>query len=200
MFEVQIDDSLRVIEHTSRVSITMEEGERRLNTFRKMFDGYIVQPGTMPPTVGPAHNRVMTTSDQHAVAEVNGYRIFFGFNSAMTRTPRLFPVFAMILKGTTKGPQLPIRRKTVDPPPGYEWYSMDPKVHTPDPGSEATATSPTAQNPPRNINGMSSEDDLAKTGLNVKRTLLSIATAAACFIALLVWIVWRSFKKSNSEG
>jgi hypothetical protein len=31
-------------------------------------------------------------------------------------------------------PQRPLRRKVVEPPPGYEWDGMDPRVDTPAPG------------------------------------------------------------------
>ena len=177
----------------------MEEGERRLKIFNDMFADCLVRRGTMPPLVDPKHGSVMTSGEFSAVARKNGYTVHYYFNGSMNPNTPLLPVLLIAVKLDVKDPMPPIRRKIVEPPPGYEWYSMDPKVHTPDPGSEATATSPAAPNPPRNINGMSPEDDSAKTGLNVKRTLLSIATAAACLVALLVWVVWRFFTKSSSK-
>lgn len=193
MFELQSDDSLRIVEHVSRVPITMEEGEQRLNLFNEMFADCLIRRGTMPPLVDPKRGSIMTVGDFSAVAQKDGYTVHYYFTGAMNVKSPLLPILMISLKHRMDIPRLPIRRKIVEPPAGYEWYSMDPKVHTPDPGSEATATSPAPPNPPRYINGMSSEDDSAKTGWGVKRTLLSIATAAACLIALFGWLVWRSF-------
>jgi hypothetical protein len=118
VFELQIDESVRMIQHVSRVPVTMEEGKRRFDSFHLMFDGKIIKRGVMPPIVDPEHGRVMTISDQAAVAEVDGFIISFRFTSAMNPRTPLIPMLMISKKYSMKDPQLPIRRKTVEPPQG----------------------------------------------------------------------------------
>jgi hypothetical protein len=201
LFELQSDESLRIVEYVSRIPITMKEGERRLNAFHLMFDGKLVKHGVMPPVVEPEYGRVMTISDQAALAEVDGYRISFRFNSAMNPRTPLIPVLMISQKYSMKDPQLPIRRNTVEPPPGYEWYSLDPKIDTPGPGIPPVvrpAVVPpglASGNPQRRQSPY--DEDLDRKG---KRLVFELAAAAVCiFLLPLLWLLWRNRRKVAAD-
>ena len=155
----------------------------------------------MPPIVDPVSGRIMAVSDQFAVAEVNGFNVYYGFNSAMSTPPRLLPVFTVVLKGSMKGPQLPIRRNIVEPPPGYEWYSLDPKIDTPGPGilpvvRPAVVPPGLASGNPQRRQGRYVED-LDRKG---KRLLFELAATAACILLLpLLWLLWRNRRKVAAD-
>ena len=135
--ELMFDDGVRHFMHTSYVPVTMEEGEKRLENFREMFKGYLVRRGSMPPIMEERTGRIMTTGEQFAVAKIRNHVFYFGFNASVQKEKPLLPRFQLGWHPSPGEDSPPIRRKIVAPPAGYEWYSMDPKVHTPDPGSEA---------------------------------------------------------------
>jgi hypothetical protein len=133
MFELQSDDSIRIIEHVSRVPISMEEAERRLKAFHALFASELRQKGSVPPLMDKARGGVMALSEFYAMAEDDGYTIHYGFTGSFQPKTPLLPVFMIALRHNMDAVPLPIRRKVVEPPAGYEWYSLDPKVSTPDP-------------------------------------------------------------------
>lgn len=135
MFELQSDDSIRVIEHVSRVPVSMEEGARRMEAFHRLFESKLRRRGSTPPLMDKEHGGVAALSDYYAAAEDEGYTIHYGFTGSFQRDKPLLPIFMIALRHNMKAVPLPIRRHTVEPPKGYEWYSLDPKVNTPDPGS-----------------------------------------------------------------
>ena len=135
--ELMFDDGVRHFMHTSYVPVTMEEGEKRLENFREMFKGYLVRRGSMPPIMEERTGRIMTTGEQFAVAKIRNHVFYFGFNASVQKEKPLLPRFQLGWHPSPGEDSPPIRRKIVAPPAGYEWYSMDPKVHTPYPGSEA---------------------------------------------------------------
>jgi hypothetical protein len=137
--ELMFDDGVRHFMHTSHVPVTMEEGERRLEKFREMFKGHLVRRGSMPPVMDERTGSVMTTGEQFAVAKIDNHVFYFGFNASAQKERPLLPRFQLGWHPSPGEDSPPIRRKIVTPPAGYEWYSLDPKVHTPDPGSEAEA-------------------------------------------------------------
>ena len=146
--ELRPDDSVRLFMHTSHTPITMEEGERRLTTFQRIFDKHLIRKGWMPPVMD-ARGSVMTSSEQAAAARIGVYGFTFGFTGTSRRDLPLIARFQLAWVGTGKETTSNIRRKIVVPPAGSEWYSMDPKVHAPDPGSAAKSASahdlPTAE-------------------------------------------------------
>jgi hypothetical protein len=136
--ELRPDDSVRLFMHTSHIPISMEEGERRLMTFRRIFDKHLIRKGWMPPVMDE-RGSVMTSSEQGAAARIGVYGFTFGFTGTSNKDYPLIPRFQLAWVGTGRENTSNIRRKIVTPPAGYEWYSMDPKVHTPDPGSDEEA-------------------------------------------------------------
>jgi hypothetical protein len=136
--ELRPDDSVRLFMHTSHIPISMEEGERRLMSFRRIFDKHLIRKGWMPPVMDE-RGSVMTSSEQFAVGKIGVYVFTFGFTGTSRRDLPLIACFQLGWVGTGKETTSNIRRKIVEPPAGYEWYSMDPKVHTPDPGSDEDA-------------------------------------------------------------
>jgi hypothetical protein len=134
--ELRPDDSVRLFMHTSHVPISMEEGEMRLMTLRRIFEKHLIRKGWMPPVMDE-RGSVMTSSEQGAAARIGMYGFTFGFTASSRRDLPLIACFQLAWVGTGNERTSNIRRKIVAPPAGYEWYSMDPKVHTPDPGSEA---------------------------------------------------------------
>jgi len=138
--ELRPDDSVRLFMHISHTPISMEEGEKRLTTFRRIFDGHLIRKGWMP-TVMDERGSVMTSSEQFAVGKIGVHVFTFGFTGTSRKDLPLVARFQLAWVGTGNETTSNIRRKIVAPPAGYEWYSMDPKVHTPDPGSEASGES-----------------------------------------------------------
>jgi hypothetical protein len=202
VFELQIDESLRIVEHVSRVPVTMEEGKRRFDLFHEMFDGNIIKQGVMPPIVEPEYGRVMTISDQAAIAEVDGLIISFRFTSAMNPRTPLIPMLMISKKYSMKDPQLPTRRKTVEPPQGYEWYSLDPRVDTPAPGVPPVIKP--AVVPPGLVPGSPHrrpDPRDAEAGRQGKRLILNLTAAVVCFLLLpLLCLLWMIRKKAAASG
>ena len=126
MFELRSDDSIRIIEHISRVPITMEEGRKRMKQFNDLFSTELKRAGSVPPLVDPERGGVAATSDYYAAAEDQGYTIHYGFTGSAHPVTPLVPVFMIALRHRMDTPDLPIRRKIVEPPEGYENHDMTP--------------------------------------------------------------------------
>lgn len=135
-FELQSDDSIRVIEHVGRVPVSMEEGAKRMDRFHALFDRELIRRGAVPPQMEEEFGSVKALSDYYAAAESEGYTIHFGFTSSFERDKPLIPIFMITLRHHMDAVPLPIRRGTIEPPKGYEWYSLDPKVSTSDSASK----------------------------------------------------------------
>jgi len=128
MFELQSDDSLRVIEHVGRISISIEEAEKRLNAFHEIFSNELIQRGSTPPLVDKQRGGVAALSDYYGVAEHESYTIHYGFTGSFQADKPLLPIFMIALRHKMKGAKLPIRRHMIEPPVGYEDYSMERKI------------------------------------------------------------------------
>jgi len=126
MFELRSDDSIRIIEHISRVPITMEEGRKRMKEFHDLFTTELKRSGSVPPLMDPERGGVAATSDYYAAAEDQGYTIHYGFTGSAHPVTPLVPVFMIALRHKMDILDLPIRRKTVEPPEGYESHDMTP--------------------------------------------------------------------------
>lgn len=126
MFELRSDDSIRIIEHISSVPITMEEGRKRMKEFHDLFTTELKRAGSVPPLMDPERGGVAATSDFYAAAEDQGYTIHYGFTGSAHPVTPLVPVFMIALRHRMDVPDLPIRRKTVEPPEGYENHDMTP--------------------------------------------------------------------------
>lgn len=150
-FDLRSDDSIRMIWHQSRVPVSMEEGRRRLELFEKLVAGHITQKGRMPVVVDKATASVNTGSEFESIALIDGHFISYGFNSSFVKEAPLIPHFYLSVQEPVVG-GLPPREKTVTPPKGYEWYSLDPKIDTPAPGISrpmSAVEKPTATEQPR---------------------------------------------------
>ncbi len=135
------DDFLSMVWHQGGEAITLEEGKRRADEFRKVFDGYIIQEITMPNLIDPSGLVDAGNDNNNIKARVGEYLITYGFDNSMAKTKPIIPHFYI----TWSFPGMPDARlkdarDVVRPPKGYEWYSLDPKVNTPDPGSEVDPT------------------------------------------------------------
>ena len=101
-----------------------------------------------------------------------------------------------------KDPQLPIRRKIVEPPPGYEWYSMDPRVDTPAPGMPPVIKP--AVVPPGLVPGgpqRRPDPREAEAGRQGNRLILNLTAAVVCFLLLpLLCLLWMIRKKAAASG
>jgi len=132
MIELQSDDSIRIIEHVSRVPISRQEAEGRLKAFRALFPGLMRKGGSVPPLMEEGSGGMMALSGYYAMAEEGGYTIHYGFTSSFRPETPFLPVFMIAKRHDMTARSLPIRRKVIEPPLGYEWYSLDPEVSTPD--------------------------------------------------------------------
>lgn len=136
-FELVVDDRVRVFWHQEDNPITMKEGARRLDEFSKIIAGNLFQTGRLPPVVHAPTMQVEPDPRWNAIGRFGEYDVIYGFDASFNKERPLIPHFYL----SWNSPELrnmPIRRHTVEPPEGYEWYSLDPKVDTPDPGSEAS--------------------------------------------------------------
>jgi hypothetical protein len=135
-FSFYYDDFVSMIWHQGAEAITMEEGRRRAGEFRKLFDGFVVKEISMPRVID-ASGLVDAGNDENNIkARVGEYLIWYGFDNSMRSDRPLIPHF-YIGWGFPGQPDHRSKdpRDVVRPPAGYEWYSLDPKVDTPDPGS-----------------------------------------------------------------
>jgi len=130
------DDFLQMVWHQGADSITLEEGKRRADEFRKVFDGYIIQEITMPRLIDSSGLVDAGNDENNVKVRVGEYLIWYGFDNSLGKVRPIIPHFYI----TWNFPGRPdVRLKdsgdVVRPPKGYEWYSLDPKVTTPEPGS-----------------------------------------------------------------
>ncbi len=134
-FSFLFDDFLSMVWHQGGEAITLDEGKRRADEFRKVFDGYIIQEISMPRLIDPS-GLVDAGNDENDIkARVGEYLILYGFDNSMGKVKPIIPHFYI----AWNFPGMPDSRSkdsgdVVRPPKGYEWYSLDPKVNTPDPG------------------------------------------------------------------
>ncbi len=202
MFELQSDNSIRIINHIGRVPISMEEAEKRMQLFHNLFSKEIIQRGSVPPLMDKERGGVAALSDYYATAEFQGYTIHYGFTGSFQPSKPLLPEFLIALRHNMKAVPLPIRRKTVEPPQGYEWYSLDPKVSTPDPGSTPeTLPTPEVKVPEKETpalpkieakNGQPEKPKAIKDDPRLRWWLISILG-----LIIAVVLVWRWNSKST---
>lgn len=129
------ENQIRMIWHQDYEPITLEEGRHRVDRFRELFNGYITQEITMPAIIDPSGLVDAGNEENDIKARVGKYFIIYGFNNSFGTTKPILPHFYIFLRYPEGGdiPAIPIT-DTIKPPAGYEWYSLDPKVNTPDPG------------------------------------------------------------------
>ena len=134
-FNFSYDDFLQMIWHQGAEAITLEEGKHRADEFRKVFDGYIIQEITMPPLIDPSGLVDAGNDENNVKVRVGEYLIWYGFDNSMGKVKPIIPHF-YIAWNFPGMPDVRLKdaRDVVRPPKGYEWYSLDPKVNTPDPG------------------------------------------------------------------
>lgn len=135
-FAFSYDDFVQMIWHQGGEAITLVEGKKRAEAFRDVFDGYVIQEITMPPLIDPSGLVDAGNDENNVKARVGEYLIWYGFDNSFGKERPIIPHFYI----SWGFPGMPdVRRKdsgdVVRPPKGYEWYSLDPKIHTPDPGS-----------------------------------------------------------------
>ena len=136
---------ISLIWHQGSEAITLAEGKRRADEFRSIFDGYIVQEITMPFIVDPSGLVDAGNDENNLKARVGKYLFIYGFDNSFGTTTPIVPHFYIGLNypGRPDLPPIP-KDYIVEPPTGYEWYSLDPKVDTPDPGGSPSLKSAVA--------------------------------------------------------
>lgn len=134
-FRLQSDDTIGVFWHSGWVPISLEEGQRKLQEFRDWIGKENLRnKGRVPPVIDPRSGLVNADSEYHATAKVGRYVLAYGFAASFRKEAPLIP-HLHIAWTREKGQNLPpVRMKVVEPPAGYEWYSLDPKIDTPEPG------------------------------------------------------------------
>lgn len=69
-------------------------------------------------------------------ARIGEWVVWYGFDNSMGKAKPIIPHFYIALSYPGMPEESPkAKNYRVMPPQGYEWYSLDPKVDTPDPGS-----------------------------------------------------------------
>lgn len=128
------DDFLQMVWHQGGEPLTLEEGMKRAAEFRSVFDGYVIQEITMPRHIDP-NGLVDAGNDENNVkVRVGEYLIWYGFDNSLGKVKPIIPHFYITWNFPGR-PDVRLKdaRDVVRPPKGYEWYSLDPKVNTPDP-------------------------------------------------------------------
>jgi hypothetical protein len=145
-------DFLEMVWHQGTEAITLEEGKLRAGEFRKVFDGYIVKEITMPPLIDPSGLVDAGNAENNIEARIGEYVIWYGFDNSFGTKKPIIPHFYI----TWSFPGMPDTkpkdvRDVVRAPKGYEWYSLDPKVNTPDPVAALSSLSgPESKDLPQN--------------------------------------------------
>jgi hypothetical protein len=136
------DDFLTLIWHQGVEAITLKEGEMRANEFRKVFNGYIVKEITMPRLIDPSGLVDANHAENNIEARIGEYVIWYGFDNSFGTEKPIIPHFYVAWSFPGKPD---VKLKDVDdivrPPKGYEWYSLDPNVNTPDLGVALSSSS-----------------------------------------------------------
>jgi hypothetical protein len=134
LFHLEEDDFINMIWHQGADSITLEEGKRRADLFREVFNGFIVQEITMPRLIDPSGLVDANNDENNIKARVGKYLISYGFDNSMGKVKPIIPHFYITWSFPGRPDKPPRKvRAPVKPPSGYEWYSLDPKAVTPDP-------------------------------------------------------------------
>ncbi len=97
-----------------------------------VFDGYLIVSPKLPEKVN--NTAEVGGDDFFAAARVGDIRIGYSFNSSFNIDRPLMEkitISRLFIDRQRPG----IYKEPIPPPEGYEWYSLDPKVNTPDPGS-----------------------------------------------------------------
>jgi hypothetical protein len=140
MFAFPIEHDIHMLWHQGLDPITLEEGKRRADLFREIFDGYIIQEITMPRIIDPSGLVDANNDENNIKARIGNYLIFYGFDNSFGTAKPIIPHFYIALSYPGK-PDYRIKPMDykIKPPVGYEWYSLDPKVNTPDPADLSKA-------------------------------------------------------------
>jgi hypothetical protein len=132
-FSMKAGEEIQMLWHQDREPITLVEGKRRADEFSKLFKGYIVQEFTMPRLIDPS-GLVDTDDSNNVKVRVGKYWITYGFGNSFGKEKPIIPHFYIALNYPGKPDLMPNPLSyRIKPPAGYEWYSLDPKVNTPDP-------------------------------------------------------------------
>jgi hypothetical protein len=138
-FTVEDDQFVRMIWHQGTEPITLEEGRRRADAFRQFFDGHIIQEITMPRLIDPSGLVDANNDENNIKARVGKYLIWYGFDNSMGKVTPIIPHFYIAYNFPGRPDEPPRNtRVSIRPPAGYEWYSLDPKISTPDPSPPST--------------------------------------------------------------
>jgi hypothetical protein len=179
----------------------MEEGEKRMAIFHGLFSKELKQMGSVPPLMDKERGGVAALSDYYAVAEDEGYTIHYGFTGSFQSGKPLLPIFMIALRHNMDAVPLPTRLKTVEPPEGYEWYSLDPYAGRPDFGA-ATKTLPKPETDVPEKETPAPHKDKAENGEAEKSKVIKDESQLRWwFISILGFIItavilrrWKSIK------
>jgi hypothetical protein len=195
-FRLLSDDSVGVFWHSGWTPISLEEGERRLQAFREWVgEENLKEKGQVPPVIDPNSGIVNAETEYHAKARIGQFAVTYGFAASFRKEAPLMPHLHMALIPLPGKSTPPARRKIVEPPAGYEWYSLDPKIDTPEPGIRRPMT-----NPPRSAETVMAAADAVsreKKAHAVKASLAATGKAAWPFVlalllaVLLGLVLWR---------
>lgn len=130
-FELKSDDSLRMIDLAGRKHLTIEEAQKKIDLFHKVFEGYISNRGALPPVTDPKRGAVMRAGQQSASARTDHHDFIMNFRGSYNPDKPYVMSFMIFQRVFMDKPRLPIRREIVKPPEGYEWFDMTPVSNIP---------------------------------------------------------------------
>jgi hypothetical protein len=200
-FSFSFGDFLTLIWHQGIEAITLEEGKIRADEFRKVFDGYIIQEMKMPTLIDPSGLVDANNDENNIKARVGKCLIWYGFDNSFGTKKPIIPHFYI----AWNFPGMPDTKlkdfgDVVRPPKGYEWYSLDPKVNTPDPAAAVSSSSDSGikelpqKSPTRSKEGR-------KRNLPESQTIAGQNTLwgwwAGLFAVVTAVVVWISKKLMN---
>jgi hypothetical protein len=195
------DDFLALVWHQGIEAITLKEGQNRADEFRKVFDGYIVKEITMPRLIDPSGLVDANNAENNIEARIGEYVIWYGFDNSFGTVKPIIPHFYIAWSFPGR-PDVKLKDAddVVRPPKGYEWYSLDPKVNTPDLGVALSSSSDSGiKEPPQNSPGIPRQE--RRRNLPESQTIAGQNTPWGWWVGLLAVVtavvIWISKKLIN---
>jgi hypothetical protein len=199
-FDFFEDDFLHMIWHQGAKPITLEEGKKKVDEFRRVFDGFITKEMKMPVVIDPRGWVDAGNSENDIHARIGEYLIVYGFDNSHGPDRPIIPHFYVFwnFPGMKRPPSKKLN-DPVRPPTGYEWYSLDPKVDTPAPGvkielAQAVGTKPKDARRISEKTGETKSDDPIRVNRSIMWTWI-----VGLFVLLFGAVVWLARKWVKNE-
>lgn len=132
-FTLLSNDGISKISHASRVDLTVEQAQEKLNTFNQVFENIIRNKGSLPLITDVRRGAVKRDTSLNAIARDEKFAFNLGFGGSGNPSAPYRSYLLISQKFPMNKDRPPIRRKIVSPPEGYESVDMSPLIVKPKP-------------------------------------------------------------------